>query len=371
MERMDCFRYDVSFTTPAFLGGAGQKVEWRSPPFKALLRHWWRVWRSGGTPVQVKTLRQEEGELFGNAWLEKDKHRASQVRVAIRAPDRGADWAQDQWPARFGRVATTADAHRTRADLYLGYGPLLSARGGQGIELKGGALAPGATGELRLRLPAGSSADIAAVLDLIDWFGTVGSRARNGWGSVALAPRDGTAAPQALSASAPGLLRCVRPWEDCLDVEWPHAIGCDAAGRCLVWTSAALPDWRSAIELLAEVKASVRTRAKQGPLMEALLFLGYPAGTGANNPHKLKFDGPDGRLPSQLRFKVRPTGGDGSVVALVYHVPCAVPESFRLAVGDHQKQAALADIGAQRDTWRGVHETLDHHPRLHRLGDGA
>lgn len=34
--------YTVRFTTPAFLGNAEQAGQWRTPPFKALLRQWWR-----------------------------------------------------------------------------------------------------------------------------------------------------------------------------------------------------------------------------------------------------------------------------------------------------------------------------------------
>ncbi len=35
--------YTVSFVTPAFLGDAEQNGAWRTPPFKILLRQWWRV----------------------------------------------------------------------------------------------------------------------------------------------------------------------------------------------------------------------------------------------------------------------------------------------------------------------------------------
>ncbi len=40
---MQKLTYEVRFTTPAFLGNAEQKGQWRTPPFKALLRQWWRV----------------------------------------------------------------------------------------------------------------------------------------------------------------------------------------------------------------------------------------------------------------------------------------------------------------------------------------
>ena len=45
---MNKLEYQVRFLTPAFLGNAEQGGQWRTPPFKALLRHWWRVvWVAG------------------------------------------------------------------------------------------------------------------------------------------------------------------------------------------------------------------------------------------------------------------------------------------------------------------------------------
>ena len=34
--------YQLRFQTPAFLGNAQQQGQWRTPPFKALLRQWWQ-----------------------------------------------------------------------------------------------------------------------------------------------------------------------------------------------------------------------------------------------------------------------------------------------------------------------------------------
>jgi CRISPR-associated protein Cmr1 len=41
--RTTVLTYQVSFNTPAFLGNAEQQAQWRTPPFKAMLRQWWRV----------------------------------------------------------------------------------------------------------------------------------------------------------------------------------------------------------------------------------------------------------------------------------------------------------------------------------------
>ena len=73
--------YTVRFLTPAFLGDAEQNGAWRTPPFKALLRQWWRVaYVRGREPstALVAQMRETEGRLFGNAWLEaNDDDRAS------------------------------------------------------------------------------------------------------------------------------------------------------------------------------------------------------------------------------------------------------------------------------------------------------
>ncbi len=59
---------EVEFVTPAFLGNACQSGEWRVPPFKALLRQWWRIAKARVFQYDWEELRKEEGKLFGHAW---------------------------------------------------------------------------------------------------------------------------------------------------------------------------------------------------------------------------------------------------------------------------------------------------------------
>ncbi len=51
--------YQVTFNTPAFLGNADQQAQWRTPPFKALLRQWWRV-ASAKVELRRGPLREAE-----------------------------------------------------------------------------------------------------------------------------------------------------------------------------------------------------------------------------------------------------------------------------------------------------------------------
>jgi len=55
--------YKVSFVTPAFLGNAEQAGQWRTPPFKALLRQWWRVAETAGQRPDVDAIRDRGGTL--------------------------------------------------------------------------------------------------------------------------------------------------------------------------------------------------------------------------------------------------------------------------------------------------------------------
>lgn len=64
--------YRVSFNTPAFLGNAEQQAQWRTPPFKALLRQWWRVVKApdaNSTATKVGVC-----ERFGHANAALNSH---------------------------------------------------------------------------------------------------------------------------------------------------------------------------------------------------------------------------------------------------------------------------------------------------------
>ena len=82
------FKFQVQFQTPAFLGDANQSGRWRTPPFKAQLRQWWRVAYAAQQQfaVNVREMREIEGRLFGHAWLENDSffHDGKRVDTAAR-----------------------------------------------------------------------------------------------------------------------------------------------------------------------------------------------------------------------------------------------------------------------------------------------
>ncbi|MCU0836324.1 MAG: hypothetical protein MUC77_18130 [Chromatiaceae bacterium] len=362
--------YRVTFTTPAFLGNADQQAQWRTPPFKALLRQWWRVASSRGHQYDHRLLRAAEGELFGNAWLAdaagRPRFRRSRVDLRLNHWESG-DQTSQGWPGGvIESVVTTADRRGTvRADVYLGFGPVLppNRRENRPVTIRG-AIAPGK--DAVLGLLAEESKNISGSLQLLAWFGTVGSRSRNGWGSFSLTAID--SAPGLTAMPTPGdplIAEISRDWRQCLDCDWPHALGA-ASGEPLIWVTKAYENWRGAMGALANVRVEVRRVAKAfvGPgNIGGIHLLGYPAGGKWELPELKKGhparDHEEARLASQLRFKVYAVGQ--GLVGAVFHLPHRFPDALSERLSAAQ-QRWLAE--RQQPVWAGIHAALNRMPRL-------
>lgn len=363
---MEQLSYEIRFVTPAFLGDAEQNGAWRTPPFKALLRQWWRVAAAREHDYSHRALRETEGRLFGNAWLEP-KNGQSQFcksRILLRLdPWSMGNLSSDRWPGGpMEKVMTTRDAKGPgiSADLYMGYGPVLppNKRDGRTRITIRNAIDPADSARLRIGVESELKTDVAAVLQLIQWFGSMGSRSRNGWGSLELEPYQN--APALRPIPQPNdivLTRCSRPWQECFRAEWPHALGADI-GKPLIWISEPQHDWRKVMGCLANVKVAVRLAAKsfRGPFgIGGIHFLGYPAG----GKWELKKLGKEARLASQLRFKIIRKERD--FFGMVFHLPCRFPDALRMKLDDGQigwiEQNELL-------VWEKIHSTLHNNRRV-------
>lgn len=348
--------YGLRFHTPAFLGNAEQSGQWRSPPFKAQLRQWWRVAyaESKGFRPDEARMREAEGRLFGNAWLDENFSK-SLIRIRLTHWNTGS-LNKNRWTP-LDRVAHP-EAPVAAADLYLGYGPIVLPRGERAPTLKANAaIQAGEQNTLAIAYPAEEAALIEQALALMDRFGTVGGRSRNGWGSYSL---------QGIEHAADLPLR---PWQDALKLDWPHAIGSDAQGA-LVWQTQPAGDWKALMKALAVLKIGLRT---QKPHLELTLdksagdkenrngishgapqarhWLSYPVTNHDISDWKRN----NARLPNSLRFKVRPTA-DGKLAGVIVHMPCLPPAAF------------IPDPKAIAAVWQKVHAFLDHQPTLTRTG---
>lgn len=354
---MKTLSYNVRFLTPAFLGDAEQNGRWRTPPFKAQLRQWWRVAYAAEKNFQVQTgeMRIEEGLLFGNAWLSHREGRRdvadftkSLVRVRLDRWDEGKlrSWqGLEQSPISHPEVERTG--YRVGPHAYLAYGPL-DGRGGTRLEKRNAAIQAGESAGLRLAVPETHPNQrmatllrqnlprIEQALWLMDRYGTAGGRSRNGWGSYRLEPVEGSGP---LRSSVP-----LRDWNECLGRDWAHAIGKDEKGPLIWQTAGDYGDWKQLMRVLAIVKIGLRTqfvfRGAPGP--EPRHWLSYPV-----TKHSVPAWGSK-RLPNSLRFKVRAADGDGrKLVGVIFHAPCLPPEGFK------------PDRAMIVETWKKVHELLD------------
>ncbi len=388
---MKQWNLDVSFATPAFIGDAEQNGAWRTPPFKGLLRQWWRVAAASSCDYDVNRLRERELALFGSASGETGGK--SKVRLRLEKWDKGSlkSWIMD--PKVFHKEVGKG-GRKVGAHLYLGFGPLTHGDTGRrrqdGTPIKDtvfaftktepknqrSAIDAGEENGHSLRVAAPES--ITDALQLAAWFGTVGSRSRNGWGSLLMKGEDIESIGKVLDGTEHLLSAFCRPLEDCLMLDWPHAIGCDDRDGALVWKSRqGFGRWEDAMKHLAEVKIAFRTaiaiasnRDIGHPSFEDRHILAYPVTNHGvdgwvekrNGAYKTDKRGKlvqSERLANQIRFKVVRSGG--RLHALVFHLPCDIPRELKLKLGNQAPSHAQ-----QLRVWRAVHDVLDE--RMQRLG---
>ena len=329
---LQILRYEVTFLTPAFLGNSKQSGQWRTPPFKAALRQWWRVvWASRkGFSSDHESMRRAEARLFGAATGTSavGANTKSELRLRLQ------HWREGQMP-NWGSPNL----------LYLGYGPL--EQKGKGVALKRRpAIKAGEKVSLAIALPADDLEVVRDTLALFGQYGTLGGRSRNGWGSVELTD---VSNPSSMSRPPP---HYQRDWRKALDRDWPHAIGHDD-GKALIWaTKKRHQDWSRVMATLSEVRKSVRDTFKFSSLASPQLghWLAYPVTKHGVPDWKSK------RLPNSLRFKVRRNKDNpDQCEGIVFHMPCMPPCGFNPREDEIKK------------VWQQVHQSLDGNPELERI----
>jgi CRISPR-associated protein Cmr1 len=359
--------YQVSFNTPAFLGNAEQQAQWRTPPFKALLRQWWRVVKAPDVGYDHHELLRLENALFGSAGDDAGGGR-SKVQLRLSAWDSGnltslphmvTHQHSEVKNRQTGQLVPVGTA------VYLGFGPVTTSNMRQAIAPD----SPAVT--LKLRVPESEVDTLRKAMQLATWFGSVGSRARNGWGSLHIVGEgilgfEGLCDSNLAEQAPPRNLNAALT--DRLAADWPHALGLCADDRPAVWRVFAekttregkpyfqgFKEWKQVLEKLAALKIGFRTQFKLNSgsphsQVEDRHVLAYPV-----TNHSLAGLS-NARLASQMRFKVA-KNKDGQFFGLITHLPCAMPQAFfdRSAVRP-------PSIGHQIEVWQQVHEFLNAQP---------
>ncbi|QKK01687.1 MAG: hypothetical protein HND55_02855 [Pseudomonadota bacterium] len=311
--------YRVRFLTPAFLGDAEQSARWRTPPFKHLLREWWRVayFADHASDFSLEAMRHEEGLLFGHAWLDDDfsetngrrekiSARKSLVRIRLETEARNQ-------PAWFGLL----DA-KTKAPLRSGIKP--DAAEGQRI--------------VRMAWPEPEDGRMRRVMQLMSNFGQLGSRSRGGWGALHIDDVD--------SLDPAELGRFARPLQDCLAGKWPASFASDAGGLMLWNSRQDFEDWSKLMRFVDLRRKEVRESLKSLSGADLRAVLGSAKGGD--------------RLANPLRW--RPVlEADGKLRLRIFAMPWRVTGQVRsVTISDTQLAAA----------WQAVTRTLDQHSDLER-----
>jgi CRISPR-associated protein Cmr1 len=335
------------------LGDATQSGRWRTPPFKAQLRQWWRVAYAAQQQfaVNVREMREIEGRLFGHAWLDDDRDdennkvaaRKSLVRIRLSRWDEGQ---LKSWQS--ANKVNHPEEGMVDSNLYMGYGPVLPPRGSKEPTLKSNAaIQAKEEAQLAIAFPDEHAITLDQALQLMNLYGTVGGRSRNGWGSYSIQRIDGVDTPTNPTPT--------QALAKCLSVDWPHALGADNHGA-LVWHTLPHKDWPGLMRTLAEIKIKLRTQAAfkfphaqpDGQIHDRH-WLSYPITRHDVSDWKRK----NLRLPNQLRFKVRAT--DNGLVGVIFHMPHKPPSEFGSSTQTLER------------IWRQVHSHLDQTATLKRI----
>ena len=161
--------YQLSVNTPAFLGNAEQQAQWRTPPLKALLRQWWRVVKAPEVGYDHRELLILENTLFGSA-LDGAASSRSQVQLRLSSWEAGK---LDHLPPMASQTHPEVK-NPVGTGVYLGFGPVTT-------QSMRHAIAPDAPAPtFKLRCPESEANSLRKAMQLAAWFGTIGSRARNG-----------------------------------------------------------------------------------------------------------------------------------------------------------------------------------------------
>jgi len=288
-QRFEKREYTLEMVTPAFLGGADQSAEWRTPGIKALIRQWWRVAYVAKYGVDVERMRDAEGERFGVAGRTPESSRKATITIRFDEEPKAATSSVSGIPRDDGQSLQ-----------YLGFGPFVQpTRPTTRL-----ALNKGSKVKFKILIQASNTQhceelakEIDETLFLVGQFGTLGSRSSNAWGSVHIT---GDVVEFPLEDYAKAL-------EHCMKDDWKQAIAKDNQG-IMVWQTPEYNDSDAAMKALKIVrKENQNTLAKAKGLRT---LINGPTSKPKN----------ENRWPNQFVFKVIKNGSHfRGQVALLAH----------------------------------------------------
>jgi CRISPR-associated protein Cmr1 len=300
--------------TPAFLGGADGQAELRTAPFKSLFRRWWRITNG---KLSTQAMWEKEAKLFGSASGEKNN--ASKLRMRI-VDATNISYSSEK--IDLGKLTTPRGG--MDAALYIGYGAI-----DQHSLVPRKYIHAGSKFLFELSMPKDEKDQFIYILQLIHNFGSIGSRSRNGWGSLSIKIEDKTQ-----GAIAPIQSNAIS-WNNESEKYYPHFIGKDEKGLLAWKTTEKNKDFKFLFSTLATIYKELRGNRE----------------LSSNERRILGFADNNDRLPSQILLKIYQE--QDNLSGRIIHIPYKIENAPKNEI----------------DIWQKVHTFLDKETKLQRLGD--
>lgn len=168
--------FEVEFITPTFLGGADGNAEIRTAPFKHGIRYWWRVLYGAKYDGKIK---ETEDLIFGST------EKASNIQIVFSKFPKFAFTEKISFPN--GKIVLVTHNGRTRKlnilD-YLAYGKYENVKG-SGNVYQSTYIKPKTKINVVVSIKdVGHTEEIKNAIKTFIRYGGVGSRSRNGFGSM-------------------------------------------------------------------------------------------------------------------------------------------------------------------------------------------
>ncbi len=171
---------ELEFITPAFLGNANQDAELRPAPFKGMLRYWWRILYGAKYGDNIAS---QESKLFGST------EGASAVRLCVYQTEAIRINNEDSPFRKKGgnyQVSHAGGTFSLNILDYLAYGKYEYQREVKRNVYKNSHIEPGVKFKLRVECSKDYASEVFTSLYALVEFGGIGSRCRNGFGSLGL-----------------------------------------------------------------------------------------------------------------------------------------------------------------------------------------
>lgn len=171
-------RFEVEFVTPAFLGGADGNAEIRTAPFKHGIRYWWRV-LYGAKYAKSGNLKETEDKIFGSTGGK------SSIEIYIPTIGGMSVVRKDSFPnGRMVDASHSGKSFKINILDYLAYGKF-DYQKGVGNVYNVSHVKPSTKIELFIRIKdIGYASEVKDAIKFFLSYGGIGSRSRNGFGSM-------------------------------------------------------------------------------------------------------------------------------------------------------------------------------------------